>query len=43
VYVSVTQFDFSSNSQITVSCSRNGTNWATANASTLQTFPTWCS
>jgi hypothetical protein len=40
VYVSVTQFDFSSNSQITVSRSRNnGNTWATANASTLQTFP----
>jgi hypothetical protein len=40
LYVSVTQFDPSSNSQITVSRSRDGGNtWATVNAGVRQTFP----
>ncbi len=40
IYVSATQFDSGSNSQISVSHSSDGgTTWTTANVDTLQTFP----
>ncbi len=40
LYISVTNFDSNSNSQITVSRSRNGGNtWATSNAGAFTTFP----